>query len=104
MTAQPQRCERAYMPAGRTRLFCSAYQHQSVGDDPEDSQIASITPSFRENVVVTALFYTPSAKTTKAIFDDYAGDLSQEEYRGLISKLKEQKFSYLFSRFATPMG
>ena len=55
----------------------------------------SITASFRENVAAIALFYTPSAKTTKAIFDDYAGELSQDEYKGLISKLKERKFSHL---------
>jgi len=40
------------------------------------------------------LFYTPSTKTTKAIFDNYAGELSQDEYKGLISKLKERTFSY----------
>ena len=38
-------------------------------------KITSITPSFRENVAAIVLFYTPSAKTTKAIFDDYAGEL-----------------------------
>ena len=57
--------------------------------------ITSITASFRENVAAIVLFYTPSAKTTKAIFDDYAGKLSQDEYKGLISKLKEWKFAHL---------
>ena len=51
--------------------------------------------SFRKNVAAFVLFYTPSAKTTKAIFDDYAGELSQHEYKSLISKLKERRFSYL---------
>ena len=58
-------------------------------------KITSITASFRENMAAIVLFYTPSAKTTKAIFDDYAGELSQDEYKGLISKLKERKFVYL---------
>ena len=58
-------------------------------------KITSITPSFRENVAVIVLFYTPSAKTTNAIFDDYGGELSQEERRGMIAKLKERKFSYI---------
>jgi len=58
-------------------------------------KMTGITASFRENVAAIVLFNTPSAKTTKAIFDDYAGELSQDEYKGLVSKLKERKFSYL---------
>jgi len=58
-------------------------------------KFTSITASFRENVAAIVLFNTPSAKTTKAIFDDYAGYLSLDEYKGLVSKLKERKFSYL---------
>ena len=57
-------------------------------------KMTGITASFRENVAAIVLFYTPSAKTTKAIFDDYAGELSADEYKGLVSKLKERKFSY----------
>ena len=56
-------------------------------------KITSTTPSFPENMAVIVLFYTRSAKTTNAIFDDYGGELSNEERRGLIAKLKEQKFS-----------
>ena len=41
-------------------------------------KMTGITSSFRENVAAIILFYTPSAKTTKAIFDDYAGELSQD--------------------------
>ena len=37
-------------------------------------QISSIAKPYR-------LFYTPSSKTTKAIFEDYAGELTHEEYR-----------------------
>jgi len=58
-------------------------------------KMTGITASFRENVAAIVLFYTPSANTTKAIFDDYAGELSQDEYKGLISKLKERKFFHL---------
>ena len=58
-------------------------------------KITSITPSFWENVAVIVLFYSPSAKTTNAIFDDYGGELSEEERRLLIAKLRERKFSYI---------
>ena len=57
-------------------------------------KLTSITASFRENVAAIVLFYTPSVKTTKAICDDYASELSREEYKDLISKLKERKFSH----------
>ena len=66
--------------------------------------LTSITASFRENVAAIVLFYTPSAKTTKAIFEDYAGDLSDDEYKSLISKLKERKFSYLVFLLRHPYG
>ena len=55
----------------------------------------AISSCFRENVDVIVLFCTPSAKTKKAIFEDYADDLSMDEYKKLISKLKEKKFSHL---------
>ena len=67
-------------------------------------KMTAITSSFRENVAAIVLFYTPSAKTTKAIFDDYAGELSQDEYKRLISKLKERKFSYLVFSLRQPYG
>ena len=67
-------------------------------------KLTGITSSFRENVAAIVLFYTPSTRTTKAIFDDYAGKLSQDEYKGLVSKLKEQKFSYLVFSLRHPYG
>ena len=35
-------------------------------------QMTSIAKPFRENVAAIVLSYTPSSKTTKAIFEDYA--------------------------------
>ena len=67
-------------------------------------KITSITASFGENVEAIVLFYTPSAKTTKAIFDDYAGELSQDEYQGLITKPKERKFAHLVFSLRYPFG
>jgi len=70
-------------------------QHMGISVWALTQKMTGITASFRENVAAIVLFYTPSAKTTKAIFEDYAGELSQDEYKGLVSKLKERKFSYL---------
>ena len=67
-------------------------------------KITSITASFRENVAVIVLFYTPSAETTKAIFEDYAGEMSLDDYRNLIKKLKKRTFSYLVFSLRHPHG
>ena len=53
-------------------------------------QITSIAKSFREIVAVIVLFYTPSGKTTKAIFEDYAGEITHDEYKELIAWSKEK--------------
>ena len=58
-------------------------------------QIFSIAKPFSENVAALVLFYTLSAKTTKAIFEEYAGELSQDDLKQSIEKLKERKFSNL---------
>ena len=67
-------------------------------------KLTSITPSFRENVAAIVLFYTPSARTRKLIFEDCAGELSHDEYKNLISKMKKQKFSYLVFSLRFPFG
>ena len=58
-------------------------------------QITSIAKPYRDNIAAIVLFYTPSRKATKAIFEDYAGELTHEEYKQLIAKLKGRKFSHL---------
>ena len=66
---------------GRTgalvRLGFSAH-HIGISVWALTQKITSITASFRQNVAAIVLFYTPSAKTAKAIFDDYACELSQD--------------------------
>ena len=58
-------------------------------------QLSSIAKPFRENVAAIVLFYTPSAKTMNAIFEEYAGELSHDELKQMISRLKERKFAHL---------
>ena len=59
-------------------------------------QLSSIAKPFRENVAAIVLFYTPSAKTMKAIFEEYAGERSHDELKQMISRLKERKFAHFF--------
>ena len=67
-------------------------------------QLTSIAKPFRDNVAAVVLFYIPSAKTTKAIFDDYAGELTHEKYKEHIKQLKEHKFSHLLFSLRHPFG
>ena len=67
-------------------------------------QITSIAEPFRENVAAIVLFYTPFGKTTKAIFEDYAGEITHEEYKELIAWLKERRFSHLVFSLRYPYG
>jgi len=70
-------------------------RHMGISIWALTQKMTGITASFQENMAAIILFYTPLARTTKAIFDDYTGKLSPDEYKGLVSKLKERKFSYL---------
>jgi len=65
-------------------------------------QLTSIAKPFRENVAAIVLFYTPSAKTTKTIFEEYAGELLQNEFRQMIARLKERKFAHLIFSLRHP--
>jgi len=58
-------------------------------------QLSSIAKPFRENVAAIVLIYTPPAKTTKAIFEEYAGELSHDELWQMIARLEEPKFAHL---------
>jgi len=65
-------------------------------------QLSSIAKPFCENVAAIVLFYTPSAKTTKAIFEEYAGELSHDKLCQMISRLKERKFAHLIFSLRHP--
>ena len=67
-------------------------------------QITSIAKPFRENVAAIVLFYTYSGKTTKAIFEDYAGEITHDVYKELIAWLKGRKFSHLVFSLRDPYG
>ena len=53
-------------------------------------QLTSITMPFRLNVAAIVLFYTPSTKTMKATFEEYAGELSYDELKQMIARLKKE--------------
>ena len=65
-------------------------------------QLSSIAKPFRENVAAIVFFYTPSAKTTKAIFEENAGELSHTELRQMIARYKERKFAHLIFSLRHP--
>ena len=51
-------------------------------------QLSSIVKPFCENVAALVLFYNPSTKTTKAIFEEYAGELFQDGLKQQIARLQ----------------
>jgi len=65
-------------------------------------QFSSIAKPFCENMAAIVLFYTPSAKTTKAVFEEYAGELTREEFRQMIAGLKQRKFAHLIISLRYP--
>ena len=56
-------------------------------------QFTSITEPYGENIAAIVLFYTPSAKVLKGIFESYAGELSSTEKQELLKSLKSYKYS-----------
>ena len=52
-------------------------------------QKTSISKAFRENIASLVLFYTPSRKDMKEIFDDYGGGMMSDEKLKLLSMLKK---------------
>jgi len=77
-------------------------RHSGISVWALTQQLSSIAKPFRENVAAIVLFYTPSAKTTKAIFEEYAGELSHDELRQMTARLKERKFAHLIFSLRYP--
>ena len=57
------------------------------------SYTTSLTMALLRIRTAIMLFYTPSAKDIKSIFESYAGDLSLTEKQKLTTSLKSQKYS-----------
>lgn len=77
-------------------MRCLEGRHAGISVGVLKQQITNVAKPFREDVAPIVLFYSPSAKTTEAIFEDYAGGLSSEEYTEQLNELKKKrKFSYL---------
>ena len=67
-------------------------------------QLSSIAKPFRENVAAIVLFYTPSSKSIKTIFEEYAGELSHDEIKQMITRLKDRKFAHLIFSLRHPFS
>ena len=96
-----KRRERTHKPAGISWLQCTTRRDQCVGADTANHQHRKTLSEKRGALV---LFCTPSGKTTKAISEEYAGELSHETYQELIVQLKRHKFSIIVSNHRHPYG
>ena len=90
--------------SGKLGTFRFWAPHSDISMWVLTKQLSSIAKPFRDNVATLVLFYTPSAKITKAIFEEYACELSQDEFKQLIARLKELKFTHLVLFLRFPMG
>ena len=79
-------------------------RHASISVWVLTQQLSSIAKPFRENVAAIVLSYTPSAKTTNTIFEEYAGRLSHDELNQMISRLKARKFAHLIFSLCFPFS
>ena len=70
-------------------------RHKGISLWVLNQQPSSIAKAVQENVEAIVLFYPLSAKTMKAIFEEYAGELIQDDLKQLITRLKERTFSHL---------
>ena len=89
------RCAASKDVKGRTGQLVSlrsSSRHAGISLWVLTQQITSISKLFRENVTAFVLLYNPPKKTTKAIFEDYDGEPSSEEYKELMANLKKEKF------------
>jgi len=80
---------------GRTSQLVSlgfSARHAGISVWVLTQQITSTAKPLRENMAALVLFYTSSGKTTKAIFEDYAGERSHEKHQELIAQLKNTNF------------
>ena len=90
-------------PRELVKLGFSA-RHSGISVWVLTQQLSSIAKPFRENVAAVVLFYMPSANTTKAIFEEYAGELSHDKLKQMISRLKERKFAHLIFSLGFPFS
>lgn len=57
--------------------------------------LARVSLSFRQNPGAAVVFYSPSADSMKAAFDQFGFGYSHKEFKELVNRLKEKKHSYL---------
>ena len=89
---------------GELESLAFSTRHVGISVLVQTQTYASIMASLRENVAAVLLFYTPAAKTMKSTFEDFAGEMTPEEYKALIVRLKKRKYSYLVFTLRYPFG
>ena len=77
-------------------------RHKGISVWVLTQDLSSITTKFRRNIGAIVLFFTPSAKTIKTIFEDFAGDLPRAKIKKMIEKLKERRFAHIIFSLRFP--
>lgn len=71
-------------------------RHEGLSDWVLTQQLTSILKPFREQVACVIAFHNQSKAGTKALFEDYKGDIDQASREGFVEVLKKHQFSRLF--------
>ena len=79
-------------------------RHDGISVWTLTQQITSIAKPFRENVAAIVLFYTPSSKTTKAIFEVMPASSPTRSTKRLSQNSRGASSRIWFSHCAAPMG
>ena len=77
-------------------------RHKGLSVWVRTQQMTSISKPFRENIACLVLFYTPSRRDMKCIFNDYGGCSECYEKSKLLSGLKKKKYSKLIFSLRYP--
>ena len=84
-----------------TKLAFSA-RHDNISVWVLTQQFTSIAKTFRENIGMLVLYYTPSKNDVKEIIENYGMELNKEEISEYIKRLKNTPYSKLVFRLRQP--
>jgi hypothetical protein len=84
-----------------TKLGFSA-RHDNISVWVLTQQYTSIAKTFRENIGMLILYYTPSKNDVKEVIENYGMELSRDEVSDYIRQLKETPYSKLVFRLRQP--
>lgn len=76
--------------------------HQGVGVIILTQQLTGITKPFRDNLSRVVSFYTQSKQSSRVLYDEFLGDIPDDERKLIQKTLKEKRYSKVIISLAYP--